>query len=72
LSRARAAPPAHRRLPRHLPYSAAHWKELVGSRLQERAVAARRSRAAPLADERAVARRIKDRPRADRAASGSS
>jgi hypothetical protein len=46
----------------------AHWKELVTSRLDERVVAAKRSRAAEIADEREMARRIKDLPRSKRAA----
>jgi hypothetical protein len=46
----------------------AHWKELVKSRLHERVVAVKRSREAGMADEREIARRIKDMPRAERTA----
>ena len=49
-------------------HTEAHWKELVSSRLQERVVAAKGSRAAEMASEREVARSIKDMPRAQRAA----
>jgi hypothetical protein len=46
----------------------AHWQELVRSRLQERVVPVRRSRAASMAEEREIARGIKDMPRNERAA----
>jgi hypothetical protein len=46
----------------------AHWQELVTSRLNERVIATHRSRAAQVADEREIARRIKDMPRAERKA----
>ena len=46
----------------------AHWQELVRSRLQERVVPVKRSRAAAIGDEREIARTIRDLPRHERAA----
>jgi hypothetical protein len=48
-------------------HTEAHWRELVSSRLQERVMPTKRTRAALVQDEREVARHIKHLPRAVRA-----